>query len=159
VFSPEGTVTAANASTINDGASAVVLASKEFVDEQNVKPVAKILGFADAAQEPIWFTTSPSLAIPKALQMAEISHNDVDYYEINEAFAVVVIANNRILDLDPEKVNVFGGAVSIGHPIGCSGARITGTIINVLEEKGGRIGVAGICNGGGGASAIVLEKC
>jgi len=159
VFSKEGTVTAANASTINDGASAVVLASKKFVEEQKLKPIARILGFADAAQEPLWFTTTPSLAIPKALQMAEVAQEDVDYYEINEAFAVVVIANNRLLDLDPEKVNVFGGAVSIGHPIGCSGARITGTLANVLTEKGGQIGVAGICNGGGGASAIVLEKC
>ena len=159
VFSKEGTVTAANASTINDGASAVVLASKKFVEEQKLKPIARILGFADAAQEPLWFTTTPSLAIPKALQMAKVAQEDVDYYEINEAFAVVVIANNRLLDLDPEKVNVFGGAVSIGHPIGCSGARITGTLANVLTEKGGQIGVAGICNGGGGASAIVLEKC
>jgi acetyl-CoA C-acetyltransferase len=158
VFSKEGTVTAANASTINDGASAVVLASKKIVKERNLKPIARILGFADAAQEPIWFTTSPSLAIPKALQMAGVSQDEVDFYEINEAFAVVVLANNRLLDLDPEKVNVFGGAVAIGHPIGCSGARITGTLANVLTEKGGRIGVAGICNGGGGASAIVLEK-
>lgn len=158
VFSKEGTVTAANASTINDGASAVVLAGREFVKEHKLQPVARILGFADAAQEPIWFTTSPSLAIPKALQIAGIAPEDVDYYEINEAFAVVVLANNRLLDLNPEKVNVFGGAVSIGHPIGCSGARITGTLNNVLDLKGGKIGVAGICNGGGGASAIVLEK-
>lgn len=159
VFSKDGTVTAANASTINDGASATVLASKKMVHKLKLKPLAKILGFADAAQDPIWFTTTPSLAIPRALMMAGINKKDVDYYEINEAFSVVVIANNRLLELDPEKVNVFGGAVSIGHPIGCSGARITGTLANVLREKDGRIGVAGICNGGGGASALVLEKC
>lgn len=158
VFSQEGTVTAANASTINDGASATVLASGKAVKKMNLKPVAKILGFADAAQDPLWFTTTPSLAIPKALKMAGLDKKEVDYYEINEAFSVVVIANNKLLDLDPEKVNVFGGAVSLGHPIGCSGARITGTLVNVLSEKEGRIGVAGICNGGGGASAIVIEK-
>jgi acetyl-CoA C-acetyltransferase len=158
VFSKEGTVTAANASTINDGASAVVLANKKAVEEHNLKPIARILGFADAAQEPIWFTTSPALAIPRALQMAKVDQDEVDYYEINEAFSVVVIANNKLLDLDPDKVNIYGGAVSIGHPIGCSGARITGTLANILRENEGKIGVAGICNGGGGASAIVIEK-
>ena len=158
VFSKEGTVTAANASTINDGASAVVIASKKAVDDFNLSPIARILGFADAAQEPIWFTTTPALAIPKALQMAGISHDNVDFYEINEAFSVVVLANNKLLDLDPDKVNVHGGAVSIGHPIGCSGARITGTLANTLKTRNKKIGVAGICNGGGGASAIVLEN-
>jgi len=158
VFSKEGTVTAANASTINDGASTVILASKKAVEEYNLSPLAKILGFADAAQEPIWFTTTPSLAIPKALQFAGITQDMVDFYEINEAFSVVVLANNRLLDLDPEKVNVHGGAVSIGHPIGCSGARITGTLANTLKVTNKNIGIAGICNGGGGASAIVLEN-
>ena len=158
VFSKEGTVTAANASTINDGASMVILASKKAVKKLNLKPIAKILGFADAAQEPIWFTTAPSLAIPRALKNAGTDQKDVDYFEINEAFSVVVLANNKLLNLDPEKVNIHGGAVSIGHPIGCSGARITGSLANTLMEKDGKIGVAGICNGGGGASAIVLEK-
>ena len=158
VFSKEGTVTAANASTINDGASAVILASKKAVEEYDLSPLAKILGFADAAQEPIWFTTTPSIAIPKALQNAGITQDMVDFYEINEAFSVVVLANNKLLDLDPEIVNVHGGAVSIGHPIGCSGARITGTLANTLKATNKNIGVAGICNGGGGASAIVLEN-
>lgn len=158
VFSAEGTVTAANASTINDGASALVLASEEAVKKLNLKPLAKIRGFADAAQDPIWFTTTPALAIPKALKMAGISEEDVDFYEINEAFSVVAIANNRLLKLAPDKVNVFGGAVSLGHPIGCSGARITTTLTSVLHKKDGRIGVAGICNGGGGASSLVIEK-
>ena len=158
VFSKEGTVTAANASTINDGASAVILASKKAVEEYDLSPLAKILGFADAAQEPIWFTTTPSIAIPKALQNAGITQDMVDFYEINEAFSVVVLANNKLLDLDPEKVNIHGGAVSIGHPIGCSGARITGTLANTLKVTNKNIGVAGICNGGGGASAIVLEN-
>jgi len=158
VFSKEGTVTAANASTINDGSSMMILASKKVVKDQKLKPIAKILGFADAAQEPIWFTTAPSLAMPKALKNAGINHKAVDYFEINEAFSVVVLANNKLLDLDPGKVNIHGGAVSIGHPIGCSGARITGTLANTLKEKNGKIGVAGICNGGGGASAIVLEN-
>jgi acetyl-CoA C-acetyltransferase len=158
VFSPEGTVTAANASTINDGASALVLASAQKVQELNLKPLARIRGFSDAAQDPLWFTTTPALAIPKAIKMAGIDKKDVDYYEINEAFSVVAIANNQLLELDPERVNVFGGAVSLGHPIGCSGARITTTLTTVLTQKKGKIGVAGICNGGGGASAIVLEK-
>ena len=158
VFSPEGTVTAANASTINDGASALILVSEKKVKELGLKPVARIRGFSDAAQDPLWFTTTPALAIPKAIKMAGIDKNDVDYYEINEAFSVVAIANNQLLGLDPERVNVFGGAVALGHPIGCSGARITTTLTNVLARKEGKIGVAGICNGGGGASAIVIEK-
>ncbi len=158
VFNRDGTVTAANASTINDGASALVLMSEAKVKELNIKPVAKVLGFADAAREPIWFTTAPALAIPKALKNAGINKNQVDYYEINEAFSVVALANMQILGLDPDKVNVFGGAVALGHPLGASGARITTTLINVLDKMNGRIGVAGICNGGGGASAIVIEK-
>ena len=157
-FSKEGTVTAANASTINDGASALVLMSKEKTDELGVKPIAKIRGFADAAQDPIWFTTSPSLAIPKAMERAGVSKQDVGYYEINEAFSAVAIANNMKMELDPEKVNVNGGAVAIGHPLGCSGARIITTLNGVLDQHDAEIGVAGICNGGGGASAIVLEK-
>ncbi len=158
VFSKEGTVTAANASTINDGASALILMSKEKAEALGVKPIAKIRGFADAAQDPIWFTTAPSLAIPKAMKHAGVIADEVDFYEINEAFAAVAIANNQELNLDPEKVNVFGGAVSLGHPLGASGARIITTLNNVLHQKGGTIGVAGICNGGGGASAIVIEK-
>jgi len=158
VFSKEGTVTAANASTINDGASAILLMSGEKADELGVTKIAKIRGFGDAAQEPIWFTTSPSLAIPKAMKMAGVEKSDVDFYEINEAFSAVAIANNRNLELDPEKVNVHGGAVSLGHPLGCSGARIITTLNGVLQQNNASIGVAGICNGGGGASAIVLEK-
>ena len=158
VFSKEGTVTAANASTINDGASAMVLMSKEKMKELGLKPLAKIRGFADAAQEPIWFTTAPSLAIPKAMAHTGIEKSDVDYYEINEAFSAVAIANNRELDLNPEMVNVNGGAVAIGHPLGASGARIMTTLTSVLDQKKGTIGVASICNGGGGASAIVIEK-
>ncbi|HEX5171051.1 MAG TPA: acetyl-CoA C-acyltransferase [Cyclobacteriaceae bacterium] len=157
-FSKEGTVTAANASTLNDGASALVLMSKEKATELGLKPIAKILGFADAAQEPMWFTTTPSLAIPKAMKHAGVSKSDIGYYEINEAFSAVAIANNVKLGLDPEKVNVNGGAVALGHPLGASGARITTTLINVLKQKDSSIGVAGICNGGGGASAIVIEK-
>ena len=158
VFSKEGTVTAANASTINDGASALILMSKEKADALGLKPMAKIRGFADAAQEPLWFTTSPALAIPKAIKHAGIDASEVDFYEINEAFSVVAIANNQKLNLNPEKVNVFGGAVALGHPLGCSGARVIATLNNVLHQQGGNIGVAGICNGGGGASAIVIEK-
>ncbi|WP_017732195.1 acetyl-CoA C-acyltransferase [Nafulsella turpanensis] len=158
VFSKEGTVTAANASTINDGAAAMVLMSKEKADALGIKPLAKIRGFGDAAQEPIWFTTSPALAIPNALKMAGISKSEVDFFEINEAFSVVALANIQKLELDPEKVNVFGGAVALGHPLGASGARIMTTLNSVLHQKSGSIGVAGICNGGGGASAIVLEK-
>lgn len=158
VFDKEGTVTAANASTMNDGASALVLMSKEKVQELGVKPIAKIIGFADAAQDPLWFTTAPAIAIPKAIKNAGITERDVDFYEINEAFAAVAIANQRQLNLDGDKLNVFGGAVALGHPLGASGARIISTLYSVLSKKKGKIGVAGICNGGGGASAIVIEK-
>ena len=158
VFNKDGTVTAANASTINDGASAIILISKSKMEALGLKPIAKVRGFGDAAQEPIWFTTSPSLAIPKAMKHAGVEKSDVDFYEINEAFSAVAIANNRQLELDPEKVNVFGGAVALGHPLGASGARIISTLNSVLTKNKGSIGVAGICNGGGGASAIVLEK-
>lgn len=158
VFAKDGTVTAANASTINDGASALVLMSKEKADALGIKPIAKIRGFGDAAQDPLWFTTAPSLAIPIAMKRAGVSKEEVDFYEINEAFSAVAIANNMELGLDPEKVNVFGGAVALGHPLGASGARIMTTLHSVLSQKNGKIGVAGICNGGGGASAIVIEK-
>jgi acetyl-CoA C-acetyltransferase len=158
VFTKEGTVTAANASTINDGASALVLMSKEKAASLGLKPLARIRGFADAAQDPMWFTTTPSLAIPKAMEHAGVGKKDVDYYEINEAFSAVAIANNMKLGLDPARVNVNGGAVALGHPLGASGARIMATLINVLKQNQATIGVAGICNGGGGASAIVLEN-
>jgi len=158
VFTKDGTVTAANASTINDGAAAVILMSKEKAKELGITPIAKIRGFADAAQDPMWFTTTPSLAIPKAMKMAGVEKSDVGYYEINEAFSAVAIANNMKLDLDPSKVNVNGGAVALGHPLGASGARITITLTNVLKQNNALIGVAAICNGGGGASAIVIEK-
>jgi len=158
VFSKDGTVTAANASTINDGAAAVVLMSGDKARALGLTPLARIRGFADAAQDPMWFTTAPALAIPKALKMAGVEKSDVDYYEINEAFAAVALANNKLLDLDAEKVNVNGGAVALGHPLGASGARITITLANVLRQRNATIGVAGICNGGGGASAIVIER-
>jgi len=158
VFDKEGTVTAANASTMNDGASAIILMSKEKAEQLGITPIAKILGFADAAQDPLWFTTAPALAIPKAIKNAGISERDVDFYEINEAFSAVALANQKQLNLDNDKLNVFGGAVSLGHPLGASGARIITTLHSVLSQKGGKIGVAGICNGGGGASAIVIEK-
>ena len=156
-FQKDGTVTAANASKLNDGAAAVVLMSKEKADKLGLKPIAKIRGFADAQQAPEWFTTTPSKAFPIAVERAGIKLEDVDYFEINEAFSVVSIANNQIMKLNPEKVNVFGGAVSLGHPLGASGARIVVTLLNVLKQKGGKIGGAGICNGGGGASAIIVE--
>ena len=157
VFTKDGTVTAANASTINDGAAAVILMSKEKAKELGLTPIAKIVGFADAAQDPMWFTTTPSIAIPKAMKMAGVDKKDVGFYEINEAFSAVAIANNIKLGLDPEKVNVNGGAVSLGHPLGASGARITLSLANILKQNNSSIGVAGICNGGGGASAIVIE--
>lgn len=157
VFGKEGTVTAANASTLNDGASALLLVSKEKAQELGLKPIAKIRGFADAAQDPMWFTTTPSLAIPAAMKRAGVDKKDVGYYEINEAFSAVAIANNMKLELDPAKVNVNGGAVALGHPLGASGARIITTLINVLRQNNSAVGVAGICNGGGGASAIVVE--
>ncbi|GGI25608.1 acetyl-CoA C-acyltransferase [Pedobacter mendelii] len=158
VFKKDGTVTAANASTLNDGAAALVLMSAEKASALGIKPLAKILGFADAQQAPEWFTTAPAKAIPLALQKANIDINNVDFFEINEAFSVVSIANNQILNLNEAKVNVNGGAVSLGHPLGASGARIVVTLLSVLEQNNGKIGVAGICNGGGGASALVIEK-
>jgi len=157
-FTKEGTVTAANASTLNDGAAAVLLMSREKADELGIKPLARIRGFADAEQAPEWFTTTPSIAIPKALKNAGLEAKDVDFYEINEAFSVVSLANNKLLNLEGTKVNVYGGAVSLGHPLGASGARIVTTLLSVLAQEGGKIGVTGICNGGGGASSIVLEK-
>ncbi|HEY1024737.1 MAG TPA: acetyl-CoA C-acyltransferase [Sphingobacteriaceae bacterium] len=158
VFKKEGTVTAANASTLNDGAAALVLMSREKAEELGLKPIAKILGFADAQQAPEHFTTAPAKAIPRALENAKIKAEDVDFYEINEAFSVVALANNKALNLDPKNVNVNGGAVALGHPLGASGARIVVTLLSVLQQNSGRIGVAGICNGGGGASAIVVEN-
>jgi acetyl-CoA C-acetyltransferase len=158
VFSKDGTVTAANASTINDGAAALILMSKEKAQSLGLKPIARIRGFADAAQDPMWFTTTPSIAIPKAMKIAGVESKDVDYYEINEAFSAVAIANNKKLGLDPSKVNVNGGAVALGHPLGASGARIMASLIHVLGQQNASVGVAGICNGGGGASAIVVEK-
>jgi acetyl-CoA C-acetyltransferase len=158
VFDKDGTVTAANASTMNDGASALVLVSKEKAEELGLKPLAKIRGFADAATDPLWFTTAPALAIPKAIKHAGLTTEDIDFYEINEAFAAVALANQRELKLDNDKINVFGGAVALGHPLGASGARIICTLNSVLHQKSGAIGVAGICNGGGGASALVIEK-
>ena len=157
-FDKDGTITAANASTINDGASALILASKEAVDKYGLKPLAKIVSFADAAQSPEWFTTAPSLAIPKALEKANLKISDVDFWELNQAFSVVGIANTKILGLDPSKVDVNGGAVALGHPLGNSGSRIVVTLINVLKQNAGKLGGAGICNGGGGASAIIIEN-
>jgi acetyl-CoA C-acetyltransferase len=158
VFTKEGTVTAANASTINDGAAALILVSAKKMKELGLKPIARIRGFADAAQDPMWFTTTPSLAMPLAMKAAGVDQKDVQYFEINEAFSAVAIANNMKLGLDPERVNVNGGAVSLGHPLGASGARITMTLANILKQNNASIGVAGICNGGGGASAIVIER-
>ncbi|MCE2865312.1 MAG: acetyl-CoA C-acyltransferase, partial [Cryomorphaceae bacterium] len=156
-FDKEGTITAANASTLNDGASALILVSEEAVAKYNLKPIAKIVSYADAAQEPEWFTTAPSLAIPKALDKAGLSISDIDYWELNQAFAVVGLANMKILGLDPEKVDVNGGAVALGHPLGNSGSRIIVTLLHVLKQNGAKRGAAGICNGGGGASAMVVE--
>jgi acetyl-CoA C-acetyltransferase len=158
VFTKEGTVTAANASTINDGAAAVILMSEDKAIEMGLKPLAYIKSYADAAQEPKWFTTAPAKAIPKALKKAGLSISDVDYFEFNEAFAVVGLANAKILGLSNDQINVNGGAVSLGHPLGCSGARIVVTLINVLQQNNAKIGAAAICNGGGGASAIIIEK-
>jgi acetyl-CoA C-acetyltransferase len=157
-FGKDGTVTAANASTLNDGASALLLMSKEKAQELGLKPLARIRGFADAAQDPMWFTTTPSLAIPIAMKRAGVDAKDVGYYEINEAFSAVALANNAKLGLDESRVNVNGGAVALGHPLGASGARILTTLVNVLGQNNASIGVAGICNGGGGASAMVVEK-
>ncbi|QQR98661.1 MAG: acetyl-CoA C-acyltransferase [Sphingobacteriales bacterium] len=158
-FEKEGTITAINASKINDGASAMVLMSGEKVKELGLKPLAKIISFADASQEPEWFTTTPSKAIPKALHKANISIDDVDFFEINEAFSVVALANMKELNISHDKINVYGGAVALGHPIGNSGCRIVCTLISILQQKDGKLGVAAICNGGGGASAILIEKC
>jgi acetyl-CoA C-acetyltransferase len=157
-FTKDGTVTAANASTINDGGAALVLMSAEKASELNLKPLAKIIGYADAAQEPKWFTTAPAKALPKALAKANISINDVDYFELNEAFSVVGLANMKILGLTSDKVNVNGGAVSLGHPLGVSGARIIIALTSILKQNNAKIGAAGICNGGGGASAMVIER-
>lgn len=157
-FTKDGTVTAANASTINDGAAAMVLMSREKADELGLKPLAIIKSYADAAQDPKWFTTAPARALPKALAKAKIDIKDVDYFEFNEAFSVVGLANMKILGLDDSNVNVNGGAVSLGHPLGCSGARILVTLINVLHQNNAKLGAAAICNGGGGASAMVLER-
>lgn len=158
VFTKDGTVTAANASTINDGAAALVLMSEEKANELGLKPLAYIKSYADAAQEPKWFTTTPAKALPKALDKAGLTVSDIEFFEFNEAFSVVGLANAKILGLDNNKVNVNGGAVSLGHPLGCSGARIIVTLINVLEQNNAKLGAAAICNGGGGASAIVIEK-
>ena len=156
-FQKEGTVTAANASTMNDGAAALVLMSKEKAEELGLKPIAKIISYADAEQAPEWFTTTPAIAVPKAVAKAGLQMSDINYWELNEAFSVVGIENTRRMKLDPAKVNVHGGAVSLGHPLGCSGARIIVTLINVLKQNNGKYGAAGICNGGGGASAMVIE--
>lgn len=157
-FTKDGTVTAANASTLNDGASALILMSREKADELGIKPLAKIISYGDAAHEPEWFTTAPAKAVPVALKKANINASDVDFWEFNEAFSVVGLVNTKLLELDPEKVNVNGGAVSLGHPLGSSGSRILVTLINVLKQNNGKIGGAGICNGGGGASAMIIEN-
>lgn len=158
VFTKDGTVTAANASTINDGAAAVILMSEEKAISLGLKPLAFIKGYADAAQEPKWFTTSPAKALPKALAKANLTIDEIDFFEFNEAFSVVGIANSKILGLDNHKVNINGGAVSLGHPLGCSGTRIIVTLINILEQNNAKYGAAAICNGGGGASALVIER-
>jgi acetyl-CoA C-acetyltransferase len=157
-FTPDGTVTAANASTINDGASALILASAEAVERYGLKPIAKIRGFADAEQAPEWFTTTPTIAAPKALKMAGLDVSEIDYFEVNEAFAVVTMAFEQVMGITHDRTNVFGGAVAIGHPLGSSGSRIVTTLNNVLHQKGGKYGLAAICNGGGGATAIVIER-
>tara|TARA_B100000963_G_scaffold265044_1_gene233246 strand:- start:1084 stop:1659 length:576 start_codon:yes stop_codon:yes gene_type:complete len=156
-FTKNGTVTAANASTINDGAAALILMSQEKANELGLNPIASIVSYADAATEPDWFTIAPSLALPKAAKKGNIKIKDIDYFELNEAFSVVGLANTKILKLDPKKVNVFGGAVSLGHPLGCSGSRILVTLISVLNHNKGKIGAAAICNGGGGASALIIK--
>ncbi len=158
VFQKDGTVTAANASTMNDGAAALVLMSKEKAEALGLKPLAKIKGYADAEQAPEWFTTTPAIAVPKAVEKAGLKMSDVQYFELNEAFAVVGLANMQLMKLDPTKVNVNGGAVSLGHPLGCSGARVIVTLINVLKQNNAKYGAAGICNGGGGATALVIEN-
>lgn len=158
VFQKEGSVTAANASTLNDGAAALILASEDKVKELGLNPIAELTSYADAAQEPEWFTTAPAKAVPIAIKKANLNQEDIDFYELNEAFSVVGIANTQKLNLSPNQVNVNGGAVSLGHPLGCSGARIIVTLINVLKQNNGTYGAAGICNGGGGASAVVIKN-
>lgn len=158
VFEKDGLLTAANSSNLNDGASVLLLASEDAVAKYNLKPLAKIIGYADAAQAPEWFTTTPAVAIPKALKKAGLQLEDIDYYEINEAYASVILSMQELLGISPNKINVYGGAVAIGHPIGASGARILTTLTHVLQQENGKYGVAAICNGGGGASAIVIEK-
>ncbi len=157
-FQKDGTVTAANASSMNDGAAAVMLVSEEKLKSLGLKPLAKILSYADAEQSPEWFTTSPSIAVPRAVEKAGLQMKDIEYWELNEAFAVVGIENSKRMNLDPSKVNLHGGAVSLGHPLGCSGARILVTLLNILKQEKARYGAAGICNGGGGASAMVIEN-
>lgn len=157
-FKKDGTITAANASTLSDGAAALVLVSEDKIRQDGLVPLAEVIAFADAEQEPDWFTTTPSLAAEKVLKKADLSIDQIDFFEFNEAFSVVALANNKILDLDEQKVNVYGGAVSLGHPLGCSGARILTTLISVLRQEGGTYGLAGICNGGGGATAMVIKK-
>jgi acetyl-CoA C-acetyltransferase len=158
VFKKEGTITAANASTLNDGASALILMSFKKANELGIKPIARVVAYADAAHEPEFFTTAPAKALPIALQKAELTLNEIDYFELNEAFSVVGIANTKLLNINPEKVNVFGGAVALGHPLGSSGSRIAVTLLNVLKQNNGKYGAIGICNGGGGASAIIFEN-
>ena len=158
MFKKEGTITAANASTINDGASALILMSADKAKSLNIEPLAKIVSYADASHEPEWFTTAPAKALPVALNKANLDINDIDYFELNEAFSVVGIANKKLLNIDSDKVNCFGGAVSLGHPLGSSGSRIVVTLINVLNKKEAKLGAAAICNGGGGASALIIEK-
>ena len=158
VFKKDGTITAGNASTINDGAAAIILMSREKAEELGIKALAKIISYADASQEPKWFTTTPTNALNKALKKSNLAKEDIDYWELNEAFSVVGLANIKKLGIDSNKVNIHGGAVSLGHPLGCSGARIIVTLINTLETKSGKIGAAGICNGGGGASAMIIQN-
>lgn len=157
-FTKDGTVTAANASTMNDGAAVLLLMSKERAEALNLKPIASIIGYADAEQAPEWFTTTPSLALPKAVSKANLRMEDIEYFELNEAFSVVGIANTKMLNIPPDRVNVNGGAVSLGHPLGCSGARIVVTLIHILQQNQAKYGAAGICNGGGGASAMVIKN-
>lgn len=157
-FSPDGTVTAANASTINDGAAALILASEEAVRKYNLKPIARIVSYADAEQDPFWFTTSPTIAAPKALERAGLKKDDINFFEVNEAFAVVTMAFEQVLDVDHQKVNIHGGACALGHPLGASGARILTSLIHILHEQQGQYGLATLCNGGGGASALIVER-
>ncbi len=157
-FTEDGTITAANASNLNDGAAALLLASKQAIVKHSLTPLAKIISYADAAQEPEWFTTAPAIAIPKALKGANLMLRDIDFFEINEAYSAVILANQRLLDLDMHKINVYGGAVAMGHPLGASGARIICTLLSVLKQEGGKYGIAAICNGGGGATAMVIEN-